>query len=607
MATYSTIKGFTIQSLASDPYTTAVASGTWASGNALNTARLGLSGSINGTQNAFLVFGGGTPGASDLTEEYDGTSWTEKADLQAAVNYGAGAGISTAALMVGGEAPGRTAKTESWNGTSWTEVNDLNTAKSLFGGVMGTTSSAQAVGGQTPAVPTVGTQNETWDGTCWTETTDSSISRYAGVGIGSSNTDSMVTGGQSPPTPNVASTEKWDGTSWTEVADLNTGRKYLAGSGPSTTSALVFGGGTPGLVANTESFDGTTWTERDDLATATQSLTGGGTTSAGLSAGGQTPSLTDATEEWATADPLTLAQEGQVWYNTTSNVLKGFGQFLTTGTWSSGGGMAAYANGIKGFGTQTATIGAGYSTVSLSYTYDGSAWSSINGLVNAPGRYYPGGTGTTTAGIIFGGEPGKNNSELWDGTSWSEENNLTTGRTYIASGGTSTAAFGAGGYAPGYSVKTEEYDGTSWTEGGDLSTGVQGPGGNGSTTAAIIWSGKSAPTTVVATSLTYNGTAWTEGAAVNTACSMMGSAGPQTGNGAALKFGGDTQPGKTVNTELYDGSTWTEVGNIANSRRSYGAAGTTASAVFFGGEPPSGNGLTEEWSVAPAIKTFTSS
>ena len=37
MADYSTIKGFTIQSLASDPYTQAGAGGTWASGGALNT------------------------------------------------------------------------------------------------------------------------------------------------------------------------------------------------------------------------------------------------------------------------------------------------------------------------------------------------------------------------------------------------------------------------------------------------------------------------------------------------------------------------------------------------------------------------------------------
>ena len=36
MADYSTIKGFTVEALATDPYTSsAAASGTWASGNAM--------------------------------------------------------------------------------------------------------------------------------------------------------------------------------------------------------------------------------------------------------------------------------------------------------------------------------------------------------------------------------------------------------------------------------------------------------------------------------------------------------------------------------------------------------------------------------------------
>jgi hypothetical protein len=306
---------------------------------------------------------------------------------------------------------------------------------------------------------------------------------------------------------------------------------------------------------------------------------------------------------------LSVAQEGQVWYNSSSRVLKGFGQFISSGAWASGAGMSSYANGIRGFGTQTAAIGVGFygPSTPLSFTYDGTAWSSINGLVNAPGRYYPGGTGTTTAGICFGGEPGKNNSEEWDGTCWSEENNLLTGRTFITSGGTQTAAFGAGGYAPGFTGKTELWNGTSWSESGDIPVGVQGAGGNGSTTAALAYSGLTAnPATKTAITYTFDGTTWSDANAdVNTTCSMFGSSGPQTGNTAALKFGGETHPGKTVNTEFYDGSTWTEVANIANARRSVGNAGSTTSALFFGGEPPSGNGLTEEWSVAPAIKTFT--
>ena len=39
MADYSTIKGFTIQSLASDPVTGVAGGGTWASANNLNVVR----------------------------------------------------------------------------------------------------------------------------------------------------------------------------------------------------------------------------------------------------------------------------------------------------------------------------------------------------------------------------------------------------------------------------------------------------------------------------------------------------------------------------------------------------------------------------------------
>ncbi len=49
MATYSTIKGFNIQSLASDPYATVAASGTWASGTTMNTARYYCAGTATAT------------------------------------------------------------------------------------------------------------------------------------------------------------------------------------------------------------------------------------------------------------------------------------------------------------------------------------------------------------------------------------------------------------------------------------------------------------------------------------------------------------------------------------------------------------------------------
>ncbi len=45
-------------------------------------------------------------------------------------------------------------------------------------------------------------------------------------------------------------------------------------------------------------------------------------------------------------------------------------------------------------------------------------------------------------------------------------------------------------------------------------------------------------------------------------------------------------PGKTVNTEQYNGTSWTEVNNINTVRAGYGGAGTLTSAIYMGGEIP---------------------
>ena len=129
MATYSTIKGFTIQTLASDPYTSAAASGTWASGGAVNTGRMLAAGT--GTQTAALRAGGNVGvTAQALVESYDGSTWTEVGDLTTARRtYWGGAGTQTASLAIGGYTTTGVAVTEAYNGTGWTEVADLNTAR----------------------------------------------------------------------------------------------------------------------------------------------------------------------------------------------------------------------------------------------------------------------------------------------------------------------------------------------------------------------------------------------------------------------------------------------------------------------------------------------
>jgi hypothetical protein len=67
-----------------------------------------------------LLFGGEAGSSTAVTEEWDGTSWTETSDLSTARNALGGAGIQTSALAFGGDIPPSTAATEEWTGAGCT-------------------------------------------------------------------------------------------------------------------------------------------------------------------------------------------------------------------------------------------------------------------------------------------------------------------------------------------------------------------------------------------------------------------------------------------------------------------------------------------------------
>ena len=120
--------------------------------NNLNTARQNLPG--QGTQTSAIVYAGAAPAYQAVTEEYDGSCWTEVGDLNTA-RYGPGGsggpGAQAAALCFGGLGPdgGYDALTESWNGSAWTEIADMATARYyLAGSPTGTSDSALAVAGE---------------------------------------------------------------------------------------------------------------------------------------------------------------------------------------------------------------------------------------------------------------------------------------------------------------------------------------------------------------------------------------------------------------------------------------------------------------------------
>ena len=245
------------------------------------------------------------------------------------------------------------------------------------------------------------------------------------------------------------------------------------------------------------------------------------------------------------SDPSNL-NEGEMWYNTTSNTLKG------------------------------ALIGA-------------SAWASAPAL-SVP-RAQGGTAGTVTAALYYGGTNPSNTSETeeYNGSSWTAGGAMNTGRADLGGAGTQTAGLAFGGQNPGHVNITEEYNGTGWTTSpGTMPSSPVGTGYGGTQTAALSAAG--APSTVPAgatTSAEYDGATWTGGGTMNTGRRDLakGVTGTQT---AGLALMGRISGTSTDAVEEYNGATWTSVTSYPVALRAGGSAGTQISALVCGGQTSSG-------------------
>jgi len=208
----------------------------------VNTARRYIGISTNGSTTAAVAAGGdtttGSTGLTGVSEEFDGSSWTEGPDLNTS-GARMGAGTQTAGLvMTGGTGPGPSAntKTEEYNGTSWSEVEDYPSEK---------VSDAASCGTQTAAMVATGFDGSNrayvneYDGTNWTSATAYPSARYA-MGLFGIQTSAIGAGGSASPTTLANS---YDGTNWTAVGSLGTGRQlgFDAAAGANSTAGLVFG------------------------------------------------------------------------------------------------------------------------------------------------------------------------------------------------------------------------------------------------------------------------------------------------------------------------------------------------------------------------------
>jgi len=279
-----------------------VAVSAWASGGNTNTALGSTAG--NGTQTAGIIY----TGADNLnnTELYNGSSWTAGPTLGQG-RYGSGEATNapqTTSLVFGGvyEPPTtNVALTEEWNGSSWSESGDLPTGIRQLSG-FGIQTAAVSVGGWDGSNYVA--ESYEYNGSSWTAGGNINTSRERAASFGL-ETAGVTVGGNIPPSHATTDTvEHYDGSSWTNATAYPTGIKFASACGTQT-DGLVFSGNTPpnSVTGLTFAYDGTAWSARPSMATARQAGAGAGTSGAALMSAGSNVagSALTTTEEFTTA------------------------------------------------------------------------------------------------------------------------------------------------------------------------------------------------------------------------------------------------------------------------------------------------------------------
>ena len=392
---------------------------------------------------------------------------------------------------------------------------------------------------------------------------------------------------------------------WHSSANVLVSRFNSGGAGTQTASFVAGGAAGSDYTDETYEYNGSGWATGGTMAGNDRLTTASGTLTAGLIAGGWNDSNQADSEE----------------YNGTA--------------WTEGNNLNTARRYSGHFGIQTAAVICSGETgvVAVTEEYNGTSWSNGNDVNTAKGHI--GGAGILTAGLKCGGSPTSAATEEYDGTNWTSVNDMNTARRADSLFGLQTAAILAGGYTTTQVANVEEYNGTTWSEIADISAAsyygsgmgtssaglycqglpantrteeftvslsattagawasganfpvtIQDPAGAGPVTASVLWGGYDGPAYDNET-FEYNGSSWTESGDMNTgrACYHVGT-GSQT---AALQAGGYATTDHTANSEEYNGTAWTEGNNLNNPRYTATGGGVQTSALMCGGNGDPGN------------------
>lgn len=233
----------------------------------------------SGTQTAALVCAGYTTGGnfSRKAETFNGSVWTNVADLNNTNIQGSSCGIQNSTVYVGGN----TNVTEKYNGSTWTAGTGLVTGQSYIN-VTGIYNAALCFGGAGKYV------TERYNGTSWSNGASLNVTRYGSAGCGLQNATVCYNGAGS-----VTRLERYDGTTWTLGATINVLKTFVAGSG--TQNSALFFGASPNV---SEKYNGYTLSIVGGLNVGGDYMAGAGTQALALAFGGNSGGYSPTTEKW---------------------------------------------------------------------------------------------------------------------------------------------------------------------------------------------------------------------------------------------------------------------------------------------------------------------
>ena len=404
------------------------------------------------------------------------------------------------------------------------------------------------------------------------------VSYNSGAGT---QTAALSIGGQEASTSAIQNTYEYDGSSWSDggpVAPIYPGvSSYYGASCGTQTAALIVGGGS-GTNATGE-YNGSSWTATGNYPVTTFMGTANGIQTAAINIGGRVPPGSVATG-------IVANYNGSTW--TASPVAISPAQYKNSSA-----------------GTSTATIVSGgitpSATVTTAQEWDGSSWTTV-GAPSAP-KSAAKSTGIQTLALKMYGTTG--GTEQYNGSSWTTVANQAIARDW-ATGGGSNDSNGATGVmfggktssgSPTFQSATEEFTTTAfspiaatWSAEGNLpAPRFNGGQGIGIESAAAIFGGNVSSVSYPYTNSTneYDGSSWTNGGNLNNTGANRGAFGTQT---AGLSLGSYQYPPNvsTTNVEEYNGSAWTAKSAMGTSRYGAGGAGTSTAGLVIGGSTKPG-------------------